>query len=203
MIKSVSKRVAAIILAAGSSSRMGQSKQMLKVNGESLLTRTIGAFLNAGVSSPVVVLGANHQAHRELLKGLDVTIVFNDGWAKGMGSSLKAGLENLNSKVNSPDVVIVSVCDQPMLSADHISKLLKKYQETGKPIVASSYSGKPGVPALFDRSCFSRLLALGDEQGAKILMLQNPDDVATVEFPGGDVDLDTIEDYEAFVDPES
>ena len=79
-------RVAAIILAAGASSRMGQSKQMLKVKGESLLTRTIQTFLNAGVASPVVILGANHQVHRELLKGLDVTIVFHEGWAKGMGS---------------------------------------------------------------------------------------------------------------------
>jgi molybdenum cofactor cytidylyltransferase len=95
--------------------------------------------------------------------------------------------------------VIISVCDQPLLSADHISHLLKKHEETRKPIVASRYSGKPGVPALFDRACFSKLQALGDDQGAKSLMLQNPGDVAQVEFPGGQVDLDTMEDYERFV----
>jgi molybdenum cofactor cytidylyltransferase len=120
-----------------------------------------------------------------------------------MGSSLKAGLEYLGSKDSLPDVVIISVCDQPLLSAKNISNLLKKYQETGKPIVASRYSGKPGVPALFDRSCFSKLQALGDGQGAKSLMLQNPDDVTEVEFPGGEVDLDTMEDYEKFVNRQS
>lgn len=196
-------RVAAIILAAGSSSRMGQSKQMLKVEGESLLIRTIRTFSNAGVPSPVVVLGADEQVHRKLLKGLDATIVLNDRWAKGMGSSLKAGLEYLTSKTQLPDVVIVSVCDQPMLSTDNILNLLRKYRETGKPIVASKYSGKPGVPALFDRSCFTKLQALGDEQGAKSLILQNPDNVAEVEFAGGEVDLDTMEDYEKFVNRQS
>src|SRR5690606_31379268 len=148
---------------------------------EPLLTRTVHAFLKAGVATVVVVLGSNEEAHRTLLKELDVEVVVNANWARGMGSSLKAGLEHLVSKAELPHAVIVSVCDQPLLSDDDISRLLKKYEETGKPIVASRYAGMPGVPALFDRLYFKKLQSLGDEQGAKGLMLQSRDDVAEVD----------------------
>lgn len=199
MTQPVSMRITAIILAAGSSSRMGQSKQMLKIGGEYLLTRTVRAFLDAGVTSVVVVLGANEQAHRKLLEGLDVETVFNPSWNKGMGSSLKAGLKFLTSTENPPEAVVVSVCDQPRLSAANISNLVKMHQQTGKPIIASRYSAKPGVPALFDRSCFKKLESLGDEQGAKRILTENPGDVAEVEFAGGETDLDTMEDYEGYL----
>lgn len=190
---------AAIVLAAGASLRMGQPKQMLLIDGENLLTRTVRAIFNAGIKNIVVVLGANEEAHRTLLEGLPVDVVYNPDWGKGMGSSLKAGLHHLTLQETPPSAVIVSVCDQPLLFPDNISDLLKKYEETGKPIISSRYSGKPGVPALFDRTCFKKLEALGDAQGAKSLMLDNPRDVAQVEFPGGAIDLDTMEDYERFL----
>lgn len=197
------RRLTALVLAAGSSSRMGQSKQMLVIDGDSLLTRTVRTILKAGISDVVVVLGADEEAHRALLKGLAVDVVHNPDWKKGMGGSLKAGLHHLMSQDNPPHALIVSVCDQPLLAAEHISNLFKKYEETGRPMIASRYSGKPGVPALFDHTCFNKLETLGDDQGAKSLMLQNPGDVAEVNFPGGEVDLDTMEDYETFVNRES
>ena len=191
--------LAAIILAAGASSRMGRSKQMLVINGENLLTRTIHTIFKAGIDNVAVVIGAEENAHRKLLDRLAVHVVYNPDWQKGMGSSLKAGLHFLTSQKRPPQAIVVSVCDQPLLSADNILNLLKKYIETGKPIIASRYSGKPGVPALFDHNCFKKLQALGDDQGAKSLILSNPGDVAVIEFPGGEVDLDTMDDYESFV----
>jgi molybdenum cofactor cytidylyltransferase len=190
---------AAIILAAGSSSRMGRSKQMLDIKGEMLLVKTIQTVLKAGIPAVTVVLGAQEREHRNVIQDLPVDIVYNKRWERGMGSSLKSGLRHLLSKHPSLDAVIVLVCDQPLLASKNISALLKKYEETGKPLIASRYSQMPGVPALFGKSYFEKLARLPDEQGAKKIILQNSHDVIEVDFPGGEVDLDTIDDYNAFV----
>lgn len=190
---------AAIILAAGSSSRMGQSKQMLVINGEKLLVKTIQTVLGSGVRKVIVVLGSNESAHRKLIEDLPVDIVYNPNWEKGMGSSIKQGLAHFASDQRPPEGIIILACDQPLLHSEHIQKLLDKYQETGKPVIASTYSGMPGVPVLFDRAYYNSLQALPDKEGAKKIILQNPSDVALVPFPGGEIDLDTMEDYETFL----
>lgn len=189
----------AIILAAGSSSRMGQSKQMLDIGGKKLLVKTIQTILDGGISNVVIVLGSDEARHRQLLKSLPVDIVNNLRWEKGMGSSIKAGLEHLTSKHPMLEIIIVSVCDQPLLRLENISKLISQHQQTRKPIIASRYSMMPGVPVLFHKTYFQKLAALADDQGAKKIILQNPADVAEVDFPGGEVDLDTRQDYEAFL----
>lgn len=189
----------AIILAAGSSSRMGQSKQLLDIHGEKLLVKTIQTFLNAGISDIVVVLGSDEAIHRNLIKDLPVEIAYNAHWQKGMGTSIKAGLAQMTSKHPSTDSIIISVCDQPLLSEQTISNLIQEFQKTGKPIVASGYSDAAGVPALFDKTYFDKLANLPDHQGAKKIILQNQADVSIVPFPGGEIDLDTMEDYEGFV----
>ena len=188
---------AAIILAAGPSSRMGQPKQMLDIRGERLLVKIAQTFLNAGISNVVVVLGSNEQAHREILKDQPVDIVHNPNWKSGMGSSIKTGLQHLTLDP-SVESVILSVCDQPLLSEDIISGLVRESTETGKPIIASEYSGVPGVPALFHRSYFGRLADLPDDQGAKKIIMNNSSDVSVIPFPGGEIDLDTWGDYEKF-----
>ena len=191
---------AAIILAAGSSSRMGRSKQQLEVRGEPLLTRTIKAVSGAGINRITVVLGAEEVAHRKMIDDLAVDIVANRKWDRGMGSSLKAGLLHVISTDPSAGAVVVLVCDQPLLKPENISRLVSAWREKGRPIIASRYSRVPGVPALFDKRYFGKLLELPDDEGAKKVILENPEDVIEVEFPGGEVDLDTPEDYEAFMD---
>lgn len=193
----------AIILAAGSSSRMGQSKQMLDIDGEKLLSRTTRAALDAGLQQVVVVVGYDDVAHRKILAGLPVEIVHNSRWKNGMGSSLKAGLTHLLSMNPALNAVIVSVCDQPLLNSRIFIDLVHKFHETQKPVIASRYSNMPGVPALFDKRYFAKLAALPDDQGAKRILLQNPGDVEQVDFPGGEIDLDTMEDYDAFMEGRS
>lgn len=193
----------AIILAAGPSSRMGRSKQLLDIKGEKLLVKTIQTVLKAGISAVSVVLGAREQEHRNAIQQLPVDIVFNKHWERGMGSSLKSGLLHLLSTYPALDTVVILVCDQPLLRSENISALLKRYQETGKPLIASRYSRMPGVPSLFAKSYFEKLARLPDDQGAKKIILQNQADVSEVEFRGGEVDLDTMEDYDAFVRGES
>ena len=188
----------AIILAAGSSARMGQSKQKLDIGGQPLLRKTAIAVLDAHLGHVVVVLGAWAEEHESLLDGLKLEIVRNAEWNKGMGTSIKAGIKALTKYPGISNILIL-VCDQPLLTTDVISTLVAKFNSSRKPIVASSYRGVPGVPVLFDRSYFERLNQLPDDQGAKKLILQNRGDTELVSFPGGEIDLDTMADYEAFM----
>lgn len=187
-----------IVLAAGASKRMGQSKQLLPVNGEPLLLKTVNAAMNSALQNIIVVLGANEKAHRALIADLKVAIVHNERWESGMGSSIKAGLKSLLTLRPSLGGVVILVCDQPLLTAYHILELIAGHLQTSKPIVASGYAGTMGVPVFFQKAYFKNLMALGDEQGAKKIIEEHPDDVAMIDFPQGAVDLDTPEDYQQF-----
>lgn len=191
---------AAVILAAGSSSRMGQSKQMLDIHGEKLLIKTIQSVMRAGIPRVIIVLGAEEKAHRDLIKDLPVEVIHNADWRRGMGSSLKAGIRQLITHDPATEVVVVSVCDQPLLSPQNIQALITQYKETGKAVIASEYSGAPGVPALFHKSFFERLMRLPDDQGAKRIILENIGEASLIRFPGGEIDLDTMEDYRSYLD---
>lgn len=187
-----------IILAAGSSSRMGTSKQLLMVNGERMLTQTVKTALASRVKQIVVVLGAHEQEHRQAIAGLDVQIESNPGWLKGMGNSLKAGLNFLLKKTSALQGVVVLVCDQPFVTSDHVDKLIEHHHQSQKPIIASQYAGLLGVPAFFHHSFFSQLLSLKDEHGAKKIINENKDHVGIIDFPFGEIDLDTPDDYNCF-----
>jgi len=191
--------VSLILLAAGASSRMGQSKQLLEIQGEPLLLHSTKVALACGAKNVIVILGANEEPHRAIIRELPVTVIPNHYWKSGMGSSIKAGLNYLIRDSSDTEAVIIMVCDQPALTAQHLQKLIQKFKDTRSPIIASSYSGTAGVPALFSRSFFSNILMLRDEQGAKKIIQQFPEQVKTVDFPEGLFDLDTAEDYQNYL----
>ncbi len=195
-----STKTAAIILAAGSSSRLGQSKQLLKIGSASLLRKTALTALASGMDKVVVVLGAGHEKHQQEIIDLPLQLVFNPDWEKGMGSSLKCGVRFLVETFPDADSVIVMVCDQPRLTSDHLKKIINTYCSRESAIVSSYYSGSPGVPVLFQRSLFKKLLDVNDEQGAKKIVKDLPASVSMVEFPEGELDLDTPEDLKKFTE---
>jgi molybdenum cofactor cytidylyltransferase len=187
-----------ILLAAGSSSRMGQSKQLLEIDGQPLLQRTLETAEKSQASKIVVVLGANEAEHREVLKEKKIEIVVNRDWKKGMGSSIKSGLRFIADTYPSIQAVLISVCDQPLLTAEHLDKLIQAHHSTQMPVVTSHYAGTYGVPVFFERRIFSDLLQLSDGQGAKKIIQQYSTSMAVVDFPTGEIDLDTMEDYISF-----
>ena len=187
-----------ILLAAGASSRMGQSKQLMKVKGVSLLVHSISVAVESGMHPVVVVLGANEEEHRKALEYLTVHIATNHRWENGIGGSLKAGLTYLLQKKPKINAVTVMVCDQPLLTCEHLKKIRENYLQSGKPIVASQYSGTLGVPVLFHKTLFSEILALSDDHGAKKIIQQHPNDTQAIDFPAGSIDLDTPDDYRNF-----
>lgn len=188
-----------IILAAGSSSRMGQSKQLLPIQGSTLLERIISIAQALQLGHTVVVLGANEKEHTSVLQNMNIQSVINHEWQKGMGSSLKTGLQHLLPLTPAIDAVIILVCDQPAVTTVYLNALVQYYKENDKPIVASFYSDAPGVPALFDKTIFPELLTMSDAHGAKKIIQKYIESAELIPFPEGAIDLDTPEDYENFI----
>jgi molybdenum cofactor cytidylyltransferase len=195
----MTEAIGVIILAAGSSSRLGSSKQLIQIEDTTLLERIIHVAKGAGMQRIHVVLGADAETHREALKNSSIKITVNDQWQKGIGSSIKVGLTSLLAANKDLTSVILLVCDQPFLTVSHIQSLLLTRQKTGKSIVASCYASTTGVPALFSEIYFDSLLSIPDNQGAKSIIEKHPQDTALVHFPDGEYDIDTPEDLEKFL----
>ena len=181
--------IPAVILAAGASSRLGRPKQLVLLQGETLLQRTVKAALDAGCGPVRVVLGAAWEESKKNIQDLPVELLFNGGWQEGMASSIRLGLEALPPDA---EAVLLLVCDQPALDAKRLRGLLDAHRLAPEALVACAYGGTRGIPALFPRRLFPGLLALQGDRGAKGL-LQGPD-VHLVPFPGGEADVDTPED---------
>ena len=184
-----------ILLAAGNSSRLGQSKQLVKVNGTPLLRKSAQAAQQTNCPV-VVVLGSDAETHLTVIADLNPEVVINPHWQTGMGSSIKAGLTSLLKAYPGLQAVMVLVCDQPYLSANHLLKLLNESQKQGQLIIASVYSNTVGVPAIFKKEFFPNLLQLANEAGARKIIQQFSDHVISVPFKNGEIDLDTPQDLQ-------
>ena len=195
--------IGAVILAAGSSSRMGHPKQLIEIGGIPLLARTVSAIHATGNVDPVVVvLGASAEAIIARLGELDTAenaeFVTCPDWQLGMGSSLAFGMGRMLEMFRELQHVLISVCDQPCLDAGHINKLVAACVKHPQHIIASGYAGTLGAPVVFPRGFFDHLVQGSGKGGAKNIILQNMDKVIPVDFPQGGVDLDTIGDVESF-----
>ncbi len=172
---------------------MGSPKQTLRYRGESLLRRAALAALGAGCHPVIVVTGANAELSRRELDGLDVREVLNTGWETGMASSVRAGVEALAGA--DADAVVLMLCDQPHVTADVISGLVAAHRDTRRPVVASTYGGSFGVPALFDRTLFAELAQLEGAAGARQVIKRHASEAHFLSFPSGEVDVDTPDDF--------
>lgn len=193
------KRFGAIVLAAGSSSRMGSPKQLLSYQHKSLLDIAIEAAVNAVQGSVVVILGGNYNLIAGKVGNNNLTVVRNQDWEKGIGTSISLGMSVIMAKEMALDGVILMVCDQPFINAAQLKALMLKEQMSGKGIVASAYSETLGVPSLFSNQYFNELTTLNGEEGAKKLILKYKNDLATVPFINGEIDIDTPADYEKLI----
>jgi molybdenum cofactor cytidylyltransferase len=190
-------RLAAIILAAGASSRMGRAKALLELEGRSLVARAADAAAASGARPIVVVLGADADRIRAHLAGLPVHVAQNPHWASGMASSIRTGLAAALALDPDVDAVLIALCDQPALSADIIARLAGLHRATGR-MAAARYGGRHGAPAVFGRAHFPALSALHGEEGARALLNREPEAVAGIDLPEMAVDLDTPMDVEAW-----
>src|SRR4051812_3018872 len=195
-----SKKIGAVILAAGGSSRFGRPKQLIPFEGKSLIRRIIDAACEAGCSPAVVVTNSTHEKLHSELDRAGVVVVDNQQWERGIGSSIRCGIQCLINSSPDVDAAVLLVCDQPAVDAYVIQRLIALGETSGKTIVASSYADTLGVPALFTRSVFQELLSLDDKAGAKSVVLRNRERVGSLSFPEGQIDIDTWEDWEKLGD---
>ncbi len=183
-----------IILAAGSSSRLGQPKQLLKYQGKTLVRRAIDTAFESKSDTNVLVLGANFELIEKEGQETNVDIIINDDWELGMASGMQKGLNFLENKI-APDQVILMLCDQPFVDSELLKSLIKKQAETGRGIISCHYNGTFGVPAMFTRKYFPELNKLKGAEGAKKVIYAHLDDLEKVDFPNGAIDIDTPQDY--------
>jgi molybdenum cofactor cytidylyltransferase len=179
--------LAGLVLAAGPSSRLGQPKQLLMYRGQTLVERTViqaAEFCGAGI---VVVTGAESEQVAEALGGASVEIVNNPNWVEGMSSSVRIGLQHLDSKCRG---VMLMLCDQPALNRDDLYSLASAWISKPELIAAAEYAGIRGVPAIFPMSYRKELMALeGDRGGRKIIA--DAEHVTVVKMPHAAFDIDT------------
>lgn len=186
--------IGGILLAAGGSSRMGQPKQLLVYKGKTLLRRAVEILIHSACGPVAVVLGAETDQSKNEIKDLPVHTVFNENWQAGMSSSIKAGLEYLLQSEPEISAVVITLCDQPNVASSHIDKLVAKFRETKKSIVAAEYNNVIGVPALFSRDLFDELLKITGDKGAREIIAKYADTLTTIPLPEAALDIDTTAD---------
>ena len=187
--------IGVIILAAGGSSRMGRPKQLLPYQGQSLVRHAAESALASVCDRVVVVVGSHADEVGNEVADLTLDVIENRDWQSGMSSSIRAGLEALTS-TSELDAVVIMLCDQPFVRPDVLNNLVDTYRQSGTSIVASLYGTTKGVPALFSRKYFNELMSLAADEGARRIIASHPDDVATIVFPEGAIDIDTPRDHE-------
>lgn len=187
-------RIAAVVLAAGASTRLGKPKQQIEIEGESLLRRTVRLAAEAGCAPVFVVLGYEAERMRAELAGPDTRAVINERWGEGMGSSLRCGMEAVCLLEPHPPGVLLLVSDQPKLTAAHLRRLMAEAGEEADRIAASGYAGGGGVPAVFGQRYFAELAAIEGDRGAREVIRRHEERVSLIPWPEGELDLDRPDD---------
>lgn len=185
---------AAVILAAGASSRFGRPKQLLEIDGETLVCRACRIAAEAGCSPVIVVLGAHADEIRGRGLPAGVRVVINERYAEGMGASLAHGVAELDA-----DAVVILLADQPGVEPTTLRVMADEIAKPGVSIVWCEQDGVPGPPVMFAKRHFSELSALRGDEGGRSVVKRHPDAVAVVKLPGRRWDLDDESIWREFI----
>lgn len=189
------KRVAAIVLAAGRSSRMGAPKQLLEIEGRTMLRRAVETVLASRAELVIVV-----SRHFEEVADLPVVQAAFYREPDELSDSIKNGLSAIRDWEEENalmDAALFVPCDLPLLTSSHLDSLIEKYRGETQ-IVASRFAGTSGIPMLFGRALWAELDALEGDKGGRGIVARYPGLTASVDFEGALFDLDTPADLEAF-----
>jgi molybdenum cofactor cytidylyltransferase len=186
-------KVAGLILAAGHSSRLGTSKQLLRFDQQHNLLQHTEQLLYPLCDALWVVLG--HQ-HEQMVTQLQHAIpIINENWQRGMGHSLKTGCQLV---ADSADAILIALCDQPLITQSHYQALISTARNNPACIISSHYQNRPGVPALFPAALLPAIMQIDDAQGARTVIEGHPQQHITLPCPQAVIDIDTPEDLQAW-----
>jgi len=187
--------VAGVVLAAGSSSRLGRNKLLLELGGESLVRRAVRTTLAAHLGPTIVVLGHEAELVRSELAGLACDVVVNADHARGAGSSLRCGVARASQ--TRAESLVLTLADMPLVTPAMLQGLVRCSRETGAPLVVSRYGDVQAPPHLFTRRLFTELLASDDENGARAVVRRHSAETRVLEWPAPALkDLDVNDDYD-------
>jgi 4-nitrophenyl phosphatase len=187
-------KIAAVLLAAGGSTRFGQPKQLLDWHGKPLVAHVADVALAAGLSPLVVVLGHQADAVRAALGSRPFQVATNWRWESGLSSSVQAGLAALDP---TTEAALFLLCDQPLLTPRLLRELMSRFDPEGPTIVHPVLGGARRSPTLFGRELFAELGGVTGDKGGRVLVERYPERVArvTVDKPQLLADVDTPDEY--------
>jgi molybdenum cofactor cytidylyltransferase len=187
--------VAGVVLAAGTSTRMGHNKLLLELDAETLVHRAVRRVVNAGLDQVFVVLGHEADRVREAIGSLKCQTVFNPNYEAGVNSSLRAGIHAVSE--SSAQAAVVVLADMPFVTTAMIRTLVNEFRTSDGPLVISDYQGINAPPMLYDRSLFHEL-AVSEGQGCgKHVVKRHRHEARSVTWPAEALtDLDVPEDIE-------
>lgn len=192
--------IAAVVLSAGESSRMGRPKALLPIEGRTFIEKIVGALKQAGIERIIVVLGFNAQEMRRRIEHLPVEIVINPDYKQGQLSSLQSAIRLLQADVDC-DGMLVHLVDHPYIDPNLVRSMIEKFAATQKLIVVPRHEDKRGHPVIFSHRLFQELLDAPVNEGAKAVV--NAHRAETLELQtaevGITVDIDTPELYRQHV----
>lgn len=188
-------RIAAVILAAGMSSRMGGAKQLLRLGEHTLLEHVLENVRTSRVGDIVLVLGHAAETIRKSIDAKNLNIVVNDAYREGMGSSLRTGVSALPAEI---DAAFIVLADQPFVRPGTLRLLMDRYRESNAQIVIPTYKGFRGNPVLLDRSVFPDVMALTGDIGCRAIFGNHLEGIVKVpvEDLGILLDVDSQEDFD-------
>ena len=193
------KGLSVIILAAGAARRMKQAKMLLPFEHSTILQTILARAKDIEPDTICVVTGFYHKEILQIIHDEQVHFIFNEQWEEGMSGSIKKGLSYLVQQNPELQSVLIMVADQPYITSALLEEMITLQEQGQKGIIAASYAGIHGTPVLFRKNYFSSLENLVGDKGARSILQHYPDDLVTVGFPLGEIDIDTEEDYKKIV----
>ena len=192
--------IAAVILSAGESSRMGRPKALLPIGSQTFIEKIVGALRQAGLENIIVILGHDAEAMGQKITHLPVTILVNPDYRKGQLSSLRVAIRHLVAN-DGCSGLLVHLVDHPYIDAALVNLLIERFEDSGKLIAVPRFHGKRGHPVIFARSLFGELLNAPEDQGAKAVVNAHRDETLEIETEdeGITLDIDTPELYRQHV----
>jgi CTP:molybdopterin cytidylyltransferase MocA len=181
----------ALVLAAGSASRFGSPKQLVRIGGQPMLHRAVSQATEVVGHAVTVVLGAYADQLAPLLKHTSASVLINRHWEEGIASSLRAGIANLPG---SCDGVLIVLADQVSVTTFDLKRLATAWKRQPEWLIAATYDGHVGVPAIFPRTTFSAFSDLRGDTGARAILSRHVDRCLRVPMPNAAIDIDRPED---------
>lgn len=191
-------RVAAVVLAAGMSTRMGSNKLLAEIEGEALVRRVVRSVEASGARPVVVVTGYEHASVCAALAGAKVVIVYNPAYRDGLSTSLRSGI----TRIADCDAAIILLGDMPAISSALIDKMIAAYDPANaRAVCVATHNGRRGNPVLFGSKFFPELMTISGDVGARHVVARHPNLVCEVEAgdDGPAIDVDTPEDLQGFL----